>query len=622
MLTLAGQEEPLYYSNYDLETIVTPIKVNKLVELLETYGYNQKEVEYLRQGFTQGFDIEYQGPENRNSQSNNIPLRIGNKTVLWNKLMKEVQLKRVAGPYKLEDIPFKNYIQSPIGLVPKDGNSGKTRLIFHLSYDFANEKQLSVNKHTPPDKCSVKYNDLDHAVSNYLRLKPNKGRRGRMASSYLRMEQSEQDDDSDDDIVYAGKSDVQSAFRLVLLNGRSWRWLLMKAQDPKTGEWMYFIDKCLPFGASISCAIFQRFSNALRYLTEKKADAPDSITNYLDDFLFLALTVLTCNRIIAEFLHICSQVGVPIADDKTVWGCEWIIFLRILLDGKHMVLRIPMEKRDRAIKMLKNFIQKRKATIKELQELCGYLNFLCKAVFPGRPFLRRMYAKYSKIIKIPTDRREPKALMIMDGKLRPHHHVHLDQEFKSDCQVWLDFLDESSQLSKIVNRPMIDLLDASVTNEQICFYSDASAGVKLGYGCLLNTSWIRGDWGEDFMKRCEPSIEYLELFALVAGLLTWSHQLQNCHIIIFCDNQSVCAMVNNLTSSCKNCMVLLRMLTLDGLKANRRVHVNYISTWKNELADALSRNQMSRFCRLGPHMNQHPSKIAEQLWPIENIWLS
>ena len=51
--------------------------------------------------------------------------------ILWNKVMKEVKEKRFAGPFK--EIPFEHFIQSPIGLVPKDG--GKYyRLIFHLSY--------------------------------------------------------------------------------------------------------------------------------------------------------------------------------------------------------------------------------------------------------------------------------------------------------------------------------------------------------------------------------------------------------------------------------------------------------------------------------------------------------
>ena len=52
---------------------------------------------------------------------------------LWNKIMKEVRVGRVAGPY--ETIPFENYIQSPVGLVSKSG--GKTRMIFHLSFNFS-----------------------------------------------------------------------------------------------------------------------------------------------------------------------------------------------------------------------------------------------------------------------------------------------------------------------------------------------------------------------------------------------------------------------------------------------------------------------------------------------------
>ena len=82
--------------------------------------------------------------------------------------MKEVKLKRVAGPYS--KIPFENFVQSPIGLVPKAG--GKTHLIFHLSFNFGNmEHEKSVNYHMPQELCSVWYSDVDHAVCNMLRLK-------------------------------------------------------------------------------------------------------------------------------------------------------------------------------------------------------------------------------------------------------------------------------------------------------------------------------------------------------------------------------------------------------------------------------------------------------------------
>ena len=262
-----------------------------LIRLLEETKYDPKEISYLRDGFTNGFDIGYQGPTARQSKAANIPLNpaIGNQTDLWNKLMKEVKLGRVAGPF--ENIPFDNYIQSPIGLVPKSG--GKARLIFPLSYDFDEERNHSLNYFTPKDICSVKYKDLDHAVKVYLRL---------------REQLSQTEDAYGKTVVFGGKTDVQSAFRLVPLKRGSWQWLVMKAHDPKTGQMRYFVDKCLPFGASISCAVFQRFSNALKFLTEARSSATlevsvkDTITNYLDDFLFLAICRLTCNRLIEDFL--------------------------------------------------------------------------------------------------------------------------------------------------------------------------------------------------------------------------------------------------------------------------------------------------------------------------------
>ena len=62
--------------------------------------------------------------------------------------MKEVQAKRVAGPF--EQIPFEHFIQSPIGLIPKAG-SDEARLIFHLSYDFKNGLK-SLTSFTPKEK--------------------------------------------------------------------------------------------------------------------------------------------------------------------------------------------------------------------------------------------------------------------------------------------------------------------------------------------------------------------------------------------------------------------------------------------------------------------------------------
>ena len=96
---------------------------------------------------------------------------------------------------------------------------------------------------------------------------------------------------------------------------------------------------------------------------------------------------------------------------------------------------------------------------------------------------------------------------------------------------------------------------------------------------------------------CKPGIAYLELFALTVGILVWQSEpeLKDSRVILHCDNISVVHMVNSLTSSCKNCMVLIRLLTINNLLYSRRLTDVYVNMKDNGLSDALSRNQMKTF---------------------------
>ena len=139
-------------------------------------------------GFREGFPIGYEGDRDGQLTARNLPLKFGDLQDAWNKVVKEVKLKRFAGPF--ETIPFDSYIQKPIGLVSKhkelpssDASSmtsvtptsannepnkiEETRLIFHLSYP--KKGTTSVNYNTPKHLCTVKYKDLDHAVKNVLK---------------------------------------------------------------------------------------------------------------------------------------------------------------------------------------------------------------------------------------------------------------------------------------------------------------------------------------------------------------------------------------------------------------------------------------------------------------------
>ena len=284
--------------------------------------------------------------------------------------------------------------------------------------------------------------------------------------------------------LHYAKMDVTSAFCLLPLSLNCYKWLVMKAKDPHTGKTYFFVDKCLPFGASISCSHFQRFSDALKHIFEylwkikigwkhlsaqTRRDIIEFITNYLDDFLFIAISTNSCNQMIRCFLQLCDKLGVHISKEKTEWGSVRIIFLGMLLDGIKCIITIPEDKRLRAQNMLELILSKRKATVKELEKLAGFLNFLNKAIVLGRAFTRCMYAKF----------------MTVKGRLKAHHHVTLDREFKEDCKVWKTFLDE--EMENWISCPFIDI-DEYQHAHKLKFYTDATANPYWVLGVFLMMS--------------------------------------------------------------------------------------------------------------------------------------
>ena len=131
---------------------------------------------------------------------------------------------------------------------------------------------------------------------------------------------------------------------------------------------MYFINKCLPFGASISCALFQEFSDTLQFITQYaiNRNQADILTNYLDDFLFLAWTILECNQNVLKFLDICDQIGCPVSLEKTEWASPLMVFLGILMNGISRCLCIPEDKKCKALNILRWFVANFKVTIKQV----------------------------------------------------------------------------------------------------------------------------------------------------------------------------------------------------------------------------------------------------------------
>ena len=244
----------------------------------------------------------------------------------------------------------------------------------------------------------------------------------------------------------------------------------------------------------------------------------------------------------------------------------------------------------------------KKTTVQRAQKLCGLLNFLCKCVVPGRAFVTRLYSMTGTKDKTK--------------KLKPHHHVRITEEHRLDIQIWKIFLDQPD----VYCRPFIDY--STVTAEDIDMYSDASGNPNLGFGALCESQYLWAKWDSNFVRTHKPSIEFLELYAFTAGVLTWIKKFKNKRVCLFIDNESAMHMVNNSSSKCKNCMMLIRLITIECLLHNVRITAKHVKSEENGLTDSLSRMDFKRFRRLGPHMEEYPVHVPAELIPMSRLWIN
>ena len=101
--------------------------------------------------------------------------------------------------------------------------------------------------------------------------------------------------------------------------------------------------------------------------------------------------------------------------------------------------------------------------------------------------------------------------------------------------MWEVFLDKF--------RGWLHIVDSRILQKSVELFADAAGKAKLGWGAWLPHLglWMYGQWDEEFFQKFNPSIDFLELYALLAGVVTWAPQLMDHAALFQLDNTpSVC----------------------------------------------------------------------------------
>ena len=105
----------------------------------------------------------------------------------------------------------------------------------------------------------------------------------------------------------------------------------------------------------------------------------------------------------------------------------------------------------------------------KLQQLTSLLNFISRAIVPGRTFTRRMYTKYACV------------------GLKQHYHVNVDHELRSDYKIWVQFLDTPHAYS----RPFTDFKEV-LKADTLDFSRTHLAMPNQVLGCVFENTWTFG----------------------------------------------------------------------------------------------------------------------------------
>ena len=376
---------------------------------------------------------------------------------------------------------------------------------------------------------------------------------------------------------FLAKTDVKSAFRIVPVHpndcellGFSW-------------DGQFYYDKCLVFGASSSCRIFEQKSSALEWIAITKLGCKAMI-HVLDDFIFLDQTYDDCMQILRLFLQMCSAIGIPVAEEKTYIPLTTMTFVGFSLDSWRMESNLPSDKLSKAKDLLSNFLNRDSCRLRELKSLISFLNFCCLVITCGRAFLRRL-------------------IDLIIGITKPYYHIRLNKAVKADMKLWLSFLDQYNGKSMFINEKFL-------TNDTLKRFTDSAE--SLGYDAVYGPYLFYGPFPVEWKTF---NITYLELYPIVLAVHIWTSLWKNHSILFFTNNLALVSIINSQTSKNPHIMKLLRVLILACLQNNILFQARHIQGCKNVLADCLSRLQVEKFRHLSPNSRSQPEHIPQHLLP-------
>ena len=220
------------------------------------------------------------------------------------------------------------------------------------------------------------------------------------------------------------------------------------------------------------------------------------------------------------------------------------------------------------------FLNRKRASKRQLQSLAGKLNFCASVVHGGRVFSRRI---------IDT------IILLKEGS----HKIKLSSSIKADIVWWHNFMASFNGRSKLLDKqPITSVFTDSCT---------------LGAGAIYNGDWFYTNWQLDWPAVADFHINSKEILAVFLAICRWAPVWSNKRIYIQSDNMTSVATINRGTSPNPFIMSCFRKLFWLSAKFNFHLTARHIPGLVNTVADDISRaHEPGRLSRILPFVYPSP----------------
>lgn len=490
-----------------------------------------------------GVRLGYTGARNGVHRGGNLQSASDNAAAVDANIEKELQLGRRCRLASPSAFPF--FFANPLGVVFKRGGS-KPRIIHHLSYPRQGD---SVNAHVID--LEVRLRALERAINNIREC--GKG-------------------------CYMAKIDIEAAYRCIPVCPADW---------PLQGmcwKGSFFFDIVVQFGLASATAIFEYFSSSAEFFA-KMLLFIRFLEHYVDDFLLTAKTHEACLSQRDAFLALLRRIGLPYSVEKLEGPVTDIIFLGIKLDSVAMTVSLDAERVRELKLLLAEWMKRTTASRKDLQTLCGLLNFAASVVRSGRTFFSRILDQLRRI---------PFRANALD------QHPIEGTDFHLDIKWWYTFVESWNGISLLP--PPINSLPTVIVETDAC---------GTGYGAVCGSEWLRGEWTANELALAQRakhiSMPWLEFRAMVIAAATWGKQWAGQKVLIKCDCKPATEAWMAGSSPDRGLADLIRSLLFLSATLDFHVEIQHVAGTDNCFADWLSRGQVTRFLASAPQHSRSPT---------------